>query len=612
MYIRQTKTKTSTTSENYTTFRIVDGVREGAKVKQRTILNLGKYFDLPENLWGLLCARIDEILSGMQRLPGLGAAQTHPDVGKYAQEFTARIIAKRASIVPETEKPEQFVAVAPDTLEMADDRTVGVEHVGLHAIQRLQLKKIFSSLNFTERQINQAIASVIGRMAVPGSEAATWEWLIKRSTLGELLEENFTASSAMSLYRISDKLIKHQDEIEKALYANVASLFGIQQTITLYDLTNTFFEGASTENKNAARGFSKEKRSDCPLVTLGLMLNGQGFIRKSKIFPGNTAEGGTLRVMLEKLGAGPQAMIVMDRGIATRANLEWLIENKYKYLVVSRERLREFDFAKAQSIQTARSGEIQIYKELNEEQTEARLYCYSPGRHGKECGITERFMKMYEASLDDLSKSLGKPRSNKTVDKILQRIGMLKEKSRGVHQHYELTINDNALEKSPDQPLRVTSIRWEKKLVEGSMATHPGVYIIRTNDKTFKDEQLWKTYIMLTDVEAVFRSLKSELGLRPVFHRKTDRADGHLFVSVLAYQCVQTIRKSLKDNGINSSWATLRVRLSQHTRATGSFRQADRSTLHIRKAMLPPAEVQEIYRALNIADRPGGIKKYIN
>jgi hypothetical protein len=148
----------------------------------------------------------------------------------------------------------------------------------------------------------------------------------------------------------------------------------------------------------------------------------------------------------------------MDRGIATRANLEWLTENKYRYLVVSRERLREFDFAKAQSIQTARSGEIQIYKELNEDQTEARLYCYSPGRQWKERGITERFMKMYEAGLDDLSKSLEKPRSNKTMEKILQRIGRLKEKSRGVHQHYELTINDNSLEKGPDQSLCVTSV----------------------------------------------------------------------------------------------------------------------------------------------------------
>jgi transposase len=194
----------------------------------------------------------------------------------------------------------------------------------------------------------------------------------------------------------------------------------------------------------------------------------------------------------------------------------------------------------------------------------------------------------------------------------MQRIGRLQEKSRDVHQHYEISINDNALEKKQEQPLSVTALTWEKKLVEGSMATHPGVYIIRTNDMSLNEEQMWKTYIMLTDVESVFRSLKSELGLRPVFHRKTERTDGHLFVSVLAYQCVQTIRKTLKEHGINSSWSTLRTRLSQHTRATASFRQADGATLHIRKAMQPPADAQEIYHALGITDRPGGVRKYVN
>jgi transposase len=407
-------------------------------------------------------------------------------------------------------------------------------------------------------------------------------------------------------------LVKYQAKIENDLYANLASFFGIQQTITLYDLTNTFFEGPVAENKKAARGFSKEKRSDCPLVTLGLVLDGQGFIRKSKIFPGNTPECGTLQIMLEKLGASPQAMVVMDRGIATKANVEWLIEHHYRYVVVSRERIRDFDFTKAQNIETARSGDIQVYKEINEENTEALLYCYSQKRKGKEQGILERFMKKYESGLADIAKFLDKPRRVQTRDIIMQRIGRLQEKSRGVHQHYKITIQDNALEKKPDQPLLVTAITWEKKPVEGSMATHPGVYIIRTNDMSLNEEELWKTYSMLTDVEAVFRSLKSELGLRPVFHRKTDRTDGHIFVSVLAYQCVQTIRKKLKEQSINSSWSTLRTRLSQHMRATGSFRQADGATLHIRKAMHALAEAQEIYRALGIDSRLGGIKKYIN
>jgi transposase len=613
MYIRQTKTKTSTTDENYTTFRIVDGVRDGSKVKQRTLLNLGKYFDLPPEMWGRLCSRIDEILKRRQMLPGFAEVWNHPDVEKYAQQFAARIIAKRATEIHKIdEKPEEYIRIIPDSLEMSNNRTVGVEHVGIHAINKLEIERILASLGFTKKQINQATALIIGRMAAPGSEASTWEWLLKRSSLGELLDENFDASSIMSLYRISDKLIDHQENIENMLYANAASLFGIQQTVTLYDLTNTFFEGPVTENTKAARGFSKEKRSDCPLVTLGLVLDGQGFVRKSKTFAGNASEGDTLQSMLKQLGACPEAMVVMDRGIATKANLEWLTANKYKYLVVSRERLREFDFSKAQTIQTARSDDIQIYKEINEEGTEARLYCYSPKREGKELGIVNRFMKKYESGLAEIAKSLEKPHGNKVKDKIMQRIGKLQEKTRGICQHYEITVTDNALEKKPGRALLATSITWEKKLVDGSMAKNPGVYVIRSNELSFDAEKLWKTYIMLTDVEAVFRSLKSELGLRPVFHRKTDRADGHLFVSVLAYQCVQTIRKKLKEQGIDDSWVTLRTHLSQHTRATGSFRQADGGTLHIRKAMQPPSDARVLYHALRITDRPGGIKKYIN
>jgi hypothetical protein len=611
MYIRQTETKTSSTSEKYTTFRIVDGVREGNKVKQRIILNLGKHFDLPQSLWRQLCSRIDERLNGIQKLPGLDKGQQHTDVEKFAQIFASRIIAKRSIKLSEpAEKNTQYSIIDINSLEMTDNRTVGVEHVGMYAINKLQLGKIFSDIGFTTGMIHQAAAAIIGRMAAPGSKAATWEWLTKRSALGELLDVNFSASSVMSLFRISDKLIKSQLKIEHNLYMNIASLFGIQQTVALYDLTNTFFEGSATENIKAARGFSKEKRSDCPLVTLALVLDGQGFIQKSKMFPGNVAEGNTLQGILKKLNASPQAMIIMDRGIATKDNLKYLTNNNFRYLVVSRSRLREFDFTQAQIIQTAGGDDIQVYKSVNDENTEAYLNCYSPKRKDKEQGIIERFMKKYELGLQSISNSLSKPRSNKSKDKILQRIGRLQEKSRGIHQHYKIVINDNAALKMQDQPLLATSITWEKKLIERSMATHPGVYIIRTNDITMSAEKMWKTYIMLTDVEAVFRSLKSELGLRPVFHRKSLRTRGHLFISVLAYQCVQVIRRELRSQGLISSWTTLRTRLSQHNRVTCSFRQAAGTTLHIRKAVQAPSEVLSIYRGLGITNRPGGIKKY--
>ena len=145
--------------------------------------------------------------------------------------------------------------------------------------------------------------------------------------------------------------------------------------------------------------------------------------------------------------------------------------------------------------------------------------------------------------------------------------------------------------------------------MEGSSATHPGVYCIRTNALWLEAEELWKTYIMLTEIEAVFRSLKSDLGLRPVYHQTAERAEGHLFVTVLAYQCVQVIRNKLKNHEIYDSWQTLRTIVCTRQRVTATFRQRNGTTLHIRKATMPEARQQEIYNALNLDSSPGGVMR---
>jgi transposase len=455
-----------------------------------------------------------------------------------------------------------------------------------------------------------ALASIVGRMAKPDSERATWQWLTNQSALGELLETDFSRSSAMSLYRVSDKLLQHKELIEELLFDRIRSLFSLEETVVLYDLTNTYFEGEMKNNTKAARGFSKEKRFDCPLLTLGLVLDGSGFVKKSKVFQGNVAEAGTVQTILKELEAPASALVVMDRGTATKSVLEWLVCANYQYVVVSRERARTFEKNKAQTIQTAKDQELHIYREVNEEKTEARLYCYSPGRAAKEEAITARFTDKFENGLRKLAEGLTKPHTDKRKDAILQRLGRLEEKSKGISQHYSITVTDNAETKLPKKPLLATAITFEKIPVEGSIATHPGVYCIRTNALWLEAEELWKTYIMLTDLEAVFRSLKSELGLRPVYHQTAERAEGHLFITVLAYQCVQAIRNKLKNHEIHDSWQTLRAILCTRQRITATFRQRDGTTLHIRKATLPEAQQQMIYQALNLDSTPGGVKRY--
>ncbi|WP_201212418.1 hypothetical protein [Rhodocyclus purpureus] len=158
----------------------------------------------------------------------------------------------------------------------------------------------------------------------------------------------------------------------------------------------------------------------------------------------------------------------------------------------------------------------------------------------------------------------------------------------------------------------MTRITWEKKPVAGSMLTDPGVYCLRSNETTWDEERLWRTYMMLTDLEAVFRSLKSELGLRPVYHSKEARSDGHLFITVLAYQCVQLIRRRLKEKGIHLGWRNLRDILSVQQRVTARFTQRDGRTLHVRKATQPEPNLRAIYDALGLDHLPGGTKKRVD
>ena len=389
------------------------------------------------------------------------------------------------------------------------------------------------------------------------------------------------------------------------MFERTQALFGFELTVTLYDLTNTYFEGTAKINPKAKHGRSKEKRSDCPLVTLALVLDGSGFVRRSEVFEGNAAEGKTLEQMLKDLDALAGALIVMDAGIATEVNLRWLREHGYHYLVVSRERARQFEAETAIPIETAAGHTVQIQRVDDPEQQEVRLYCHSEQREQKEQAIDQRFCTRFETGLQKIAEGLTKPRAEKRLAKLQERIGRLKEKSHGVSQHYTIELIPDA------EGDKAIALHWTKQIQPGSRLSHPGVYCLRSNQTDWDSEQLWRTYIMLTDLEAVFRSLKSELGLRPVYHHKEERVDGHLFITVLAYQFVQIIRKHLQDHGIQGRWSSLREILSVQRRITASFRCANGRSLHVRKATRPETELAEIYQALNINPLPGAVQKTI-
>ena len=431
MFIRRTRTRRTDTGQDYFTYRLVRTEREGQRVRQRTLLNLGSHYDIDRTQWPTLCARIEQLLSGQADLldPDCPAA-----VETEAQRVAAQLLARApAPAVGEGE----LHSVAVDSLALLRPRSVGVEAVGLWALQQLGVLALLVRLGLTGPQRAAALGSIIGRMAAPGSERATHAWLGRRSALGELLGVDFEAMSAMQLYRASDALLAHREDLEQHLFRQVSDLFGLSPTVTLYDLTNTYFEGEAGAQPKARRGHSKEKRSDCPLLTLGLVLDGSGFVRRSQVFTGNVREDSTLAAMLTALRAPVGALVVLDRGIATEANVSWLREQGYRYLVVSRARHRQFDLEQALTIDTAAGQPLQLHLEQGEGET--RLYCYSAARAEQEKGMATRLQQRFETGLQHLADGLSRPRTRKSLNSIHQRIGRLREQSPGYRpalRHY--------------------------------------------------------------------------------------------------------------------------------------------------------------------------------
>jgi hypothetical protein len=600
MFIRRTNTRNRKTGEAYFTYRLVQAVRVGKAVSQRTLLNLGTHFDLPQAEWADLAGRIGEVLQGQTALPVV-----NPAVEAQAQRYAAQLIA-RQGLEADTgdgaaaSATERFQAVDLSTLELLRPRRVGVEHAALSALRQLRFEDKLAELGFNKPQIAASVGSVIGRIAAPASELATYEWLRQRTALGELIGYDYEAMGLQQFYRGSDMLLKHRDALEAHLFGTAQSLFGLIETITLYDLTNTYVEGAAGGIEKAKRGRSKEKRSDCPLVTMGLVLDVSGFPKRSRIFAGNVSEASTLESMLAQLGAAAGTTVVMDAGIATEANLAWLTQHGHRYVVVSRKPVRRFDPAHATEVLTAGQVPIQVQRVQAPGGAETLLYCYSPARAEKDQAIDSNKATAFETALQTLAAGLTKPRATKDPGKIQQRIGRAKEKYARAAQHYTIDLTLDEVGKT------VTAITWTKAPKAGSAMTNPGVDCLRTTLIEPDDATLWRIYAMLTNLEAVFRSLKTDLGLRPVYHQIERRVEGHLFVSVLAYYVVHTLRLQRKANGINEAWETTRNTLSTQVRITTTLQRCDGRTVHIRKASRPEPPQQQINAALKLSANPGG------
>jgi len=603
MFIRKAQTGNRKGGGHYYTYRLVESRRLGNKVIQRTLLNLGADFSFPEERFPELSNRIREILYNQSTI-----FDNDPVLESWAQNIAARVLV--AQQAEHTSNKQDYRNVDIDSMETSRPRSVGCEHVLLDALQRLGLDAKFDNLGFNGTQKALAIGSIIARASHPASELETHRWLGQESGLGELIDYNFERVTLYKMYQISDLLLKHKAEIEDFLFGQERDIFAFNETITLYDLTNTYFEGRAVSSDLAQYGRSKEKRSDCPIVTLGLVLDGSGFPKKSYVYKGNISEPSTLSEMLTGLHQCDQSnkckpTVVMDAGIATEANIKWLKENSYPYIVVSRQRHREFNDSEAVTVKKEGGYTVKVQKVINEEHKETILYCHSTQKEEKERSMANRSSKRFEEALAHLRDGLTKKSRLKKYDKVIEKIGRLKQQFSKAAKAYKIKV------KKDKETGNATDIIWDMKPTPHTVQTHPGVYCLRTSRSDMDETQLWKTYTMLTDLESVFRSLKSELGLRPIHHHLDDRIIGHLFITVLAYHLVHYIRSRLKQGGLNDSWNSLRNILLPQCRVTVSLNCQNGEVVHVRQSTRPEAAQHVIFSKLGVDDYPGKRQKTI-
>ena len=434
MYIIKTISKSKkNSSEKYYTYRLMESVRIGKKVKKITLLNLGSDFSVAQEDWRDLSIRIDDILKQRDRLFEINS-ELEVVAGECAKKIVAsQAIQEEGSISTE----ENYKEIDITTIKNSDPRSIGVEGVVYETIKELELDKKFQELGYTNIQVNSAIGSLIAKIVKPSSDIKAYNWLSNTSGINELLGCNFKQMSSSNIYRVADKLYTDKEVLEAHLYHKQKEIFEYDETITLYDLTNTYFEGGAKGAWRAKRGRSKEKRSDAPLVTLAVMLDSSGFVRKSKIFNGNVGEATTFKEMLDLLSvkkaddlfAGNSALVVMDAGIASQENIDYLVENGYEYIVVSRKKQKQFDASKAQTVKLDSKQEVIVraQKVINES-GEVELFVHSKPREAKEEAMQKRVQALFLESLQYLKDGLTLKRRAKNHEKIIERVGRLKEK----------------------------------------------------------------------------------------------------------------------------------------------------------------------------------------
>lgn len=629
MYIRAIKKKKEILSgeekglqKTYGYLQLIETIRTPKGPRQKLLLSLGT-LAIEKKEYKVFVEMLEHRMRGQEGCvqERFLANETNPRLQEMVEATYQRLLAKRSESYKPTES-QVFERVDTNSYQSDDHVSMGAEYVCNHIWNQLKLSDWLKAQGVSETTAATIYTLVLGRLIAPGSERATYAWANSRSAIQEFHPQKSSTRAPISLsqyYRSGDVLFGLKERLEAYLSQTERALFTLNEKLVFYDLTNTYLEGQALANKKAKRGRSKEKRSDCKLLTLGLVVDENGFAKRSELFAGNQSECKTLQEMVRSLEGEsviPGRTVVLDAGIATRENTDWLKANGYHYIVCHRGNcpfdIQSLDKDAAEIIRQDEAKGIRISVQQKDHGDERYLVCHSQKREHTDSSIRSAQESHLLEALSYYKAGLSLPRRAKTFQKVSEMIGRLKEKYARSAKLYTIEMIVDPTNPAPHNPhpakTLVTDLIWKKNQpLHESETEAEGQYILRTDRMDIAQEEIWQVYVMLTRVESSFRSLKSHLGLRPNFHQLEQRADAHLFISVIAYHILHIIEYKLRLSGDHRCWDTLRKVLSTHQRYTLHYSSlVDNQTVqnHLRLSSSPSVDHLAIYKVFRLDGIP--------
>ena len=563
---------------------------EEGQPRQRIVASLGK-MDIPEESRNTVARYVEQSLRGERDLFENEITTKEAEWIDYIVKIAERT--RSAKLDDSEVKLDGVLASQVETLNIVE---FGPELVGMEAWRALGLTEELLKQGMNKRAVSIAQTMVINRIVEPLSEWALIDW-VKRTALPECLDVRITKSTKDRLYKTSDELISRHKEIEKHLRNKEESLFGLTGSIVLYDVTNTHFEGLCKANPKAAYGKNKQKRNDCLQVAVGMAFDKTGCSLAHETFKGNISDSKTLFHILERLEGviehKHKPVVILDAGFASKENLQLLREKGYSYLInitrSSRKKYAEYfeaeDFSALPHRRQDEQVEVKTIIDPDDPETQLVL-CRSMKRREKEHAMLSKAEQKFIDDTELLKKRISSGRL-KDEKKIHKAIGRFLQKHPRVSRYYNVEYVNGS----------ISSVRKDD-IIETAYELC-GDYVLKT-DQTFDAEILWQLYMTLLKAEAGFKMLKGTLGLRPNFHQKEIRVDGHIFITVLAYHLLCWINMRLENAGDYRTWITLRRILRTHSITTTRFPLEDGRTISVRKASIPDEEQIKIYDLLEI------------